>query len=218
MPNMQEKVAEKVKAGAERLAAHGASVEDVSIPEHLHALAAWNPIALEGLTAQMMIGNGMGFNWKGRYDVGLIDAHAAWRERADDLSATLKLTMMVGQWGLTHYRGRYYAKAQNLSVAIKAAYDAVFAKYDLLLMPTLPCVATKLPGRDAPLEEIITRAFEMTSATSPFDVTGHPAMSIPCGLVDGLPVGLMLIAQDYGESTIYQAASAFEAIGNWETF
>jgi amidase len=185
--NMQSGVADKVRAGAQKLAGEGAKISDVSLPEHLTAIAAWNPITLEGFTAQMMHGNGMGFNWKGQYDVGLLDAHAAWREKADDLSETLKICMLVGQ-------------------------------YDLLLMPTLPCVSTKLPEKDASLEEIITRAFEMTNATSPFDVTGHPAMSVPCGLSDGLPVGMMLVSRDYAESTIYQAAAAFEALGDWTKF
>jgi len=217
-PNMQEGVVAKVKAGAERFAKLGASVSEVSIPEHAHALAAWNPITLEGFLVQMMHGNGMGFNWKGLYDVGLLDAHAGWRSRADDLSQTLKLCMLVGQWGVSHYRGRYYAKSRNISIAAKAAYDAVFGSYDLLLMPTLPCVATPIPGKDAPLSEVVQRAFEMTATTSPFDVTGHPAMTVPCGLSDGLPVGLMLIARDYNEATIYQAASAFEADGDWKKF
>jgi amidase len=217
-PNLMPEVADKVRAGADRFAAMGAEVSEVSIPEHLTAVAAWNPITLEGFMAQMMHGNGMGFNWKGLYDVGLLDAHSSWRNKADDLSETLKLTMLVGQWGLSHYRGRYYAKSRNIAIAAKAAYDAMFAKYDLLLMPTLPCVSTPLPGKDAPLEEIVARAFEMTITTSPFDVTGHPAMTIPCGLSDGLPIGLMLIGKDYAEATIYQAASAFEADGDWKGF
>jgi amidase len=210
---MQTAVADAVMKGASRFEAMGAVVEEVSLPEHMIAAAIWNPVCLEGFTAQMMHGNGMGFNWKGQYDVGLIDAHAAWRNKADDLSETLKLCMLAGQWGLTHYRGRYYAKAQNIARTIKAAYDRTFASYDLLLMPTLPCVATKLPEKDAPLAEIIARAFEMVGATCQFDVTGHPAMSIPCGDVDGLPVGMMLVARDYNEQVIYQAASAYEADG-----
>ena len=101
---------------------------------------------------------------------------------------------------------------------LKAAYDAKLATYDLLLLPTLPCVASKLPEKGAPLAEIIARAFEMVASTAPFDVTGHPAMSIPCGLADGLPVGLMLVAKNYDEPTIYQAAAAFEAAGDWKEF
>jgi amidase len=215
---MQTGVADKVKAGAARLASLGASVEEVSIPEHAIGAAIWSPVALEGLMAQMMLGNGMGFNWKGLYDVSLLDWHANWRDKADDLSESLKISMFVGKWGLDHYRGRFYAKAQNLSRMLKAAYDAKLATYDLLLLPTLPCVASKLPEKGAPLAEIITRAFEMVASTAPFDVTGHPAMSIPCGLADGLPVGLMLVAKDYDEPTIYQAAAAFEAAGDWKEF
>jgi amidase len=218
VPGMQEAVAEKVKAGAARFEKLGAIVEEVSLPEHRQTAAVWNPIGLEGLTMQMMFGNGMGFNWKGAYDVGLMDAHSAWRDRADELSKTLKLSMIVGQWGLTHYRGRYYAKAQNLARRMKLAYEAAFESYDLLLCPTLPCVATKLPEKGAPLEEIVARAFEMVASTSPMDVTGHPSMSIPCGLLDGLPVGLMLTARDWNEATIYRAAAAFEADGDWKKF
>ncbi|PTW61358.1 amidase [Breoghania corrubedonensis] len=215
---MQTAVADKVREAAARFEKMGATVEEVSIPEHPLTAAVWGPIALEGLTAQMMHGNGMGFNWKGRYDVGLLDAHSAWKQRADDLSKTLKISMLVGQWGLDHYRGRFYAKCQNLASVMKAAYDARFAEYDVLLMPTLPCVATKLPEPDAPLEEIIARAFEMVGTTCQFDVTGHPAMSIPCGLSDDLPVGMMLVARDWNEATIYQAAAEFEAEGDWTTF
>ncbi|SKA39269.1 amidase [Enhydrobacter aerosaccus] len=218
VPGTQPDVADKVKAGAERFRSLGATVEEVSIPEHPLTAAIWGPIGLEGLTAQMMLGNGMGFNWKGYYDVGLIDAHSAWRERADDLSDTLKLSMLVGLYGLKHYRGRYYAKAQNIARVMKAAYDAAFASYDLLLSPTLPLKATPLPAPGASLTEYVSRAFEMIGTTSQFDVTGHPAMSIPCGLEDGLPIGLMLIAKDYDESMIYRAAAAFEASGDWKTF
>ena len=70
--------------------------------------------------------------------------------------------------------------------------------------------------QDAPLALILQRAFEMLENTAPFDVTGHPAMSIPCGMSDGLPIGCMLVARYYGEATIYQAASAFEAAGDWK--
>ncbi len=101
--------------------------------------------------AQMMHGNGMGFNWRGLYDVGLLDAHSAWRQKADDLSVTLKLCMLVGQWGLSHYRGRYYAKSHNIVLSIRKTFDELFAKYDLLLMPTVPCVASPLPARTPPL-------------------------------------------------------------------
>jgi amidase len=85
----------------------------------------------------------------------------------------------------------------------------------LLLMPTLPMKATPLPPPDAPRELYIQRAFEMVPNTAPFNASGHPAMSIPCGMSDGLPIGLMLIGKYYDESVIYRAAAAFEAAGDW---
>jgi amidase len=56
----------------------------------------------------------------------------------------------------------------------------------------------------------------MLPNTAPFDVTGHPAMNVPCGMSDGLPVGMMLISRHYNESTIYRAAAAFEQLDNWK--
>jgi amidase len=215
---MQDDVARRVREGAERLAALGAIVTEISIPEHFTAAAVWTPIGSEGLTMQMMIGNGMGFNWKGRYDVGLLDAHARWRDRAQELPATLKLAMLTGGWAIHQHNGRYYAKAQNLARRIKAAYDGALSSFDLLLMPTLPRVASPLPPPDAPLSEIIQRAAELNVNTCPFDVTGHPAMSIPCGLSNGLPVGMMLVGKSFDEATIYRAAAAFEGIGDWRQF
>ena len=61
----------------------------------------------------MMHGDGMGFNWKGLYDTALMARHARWREQADRLSPTLKLSMFVGEFYLRQYGGRFYAKAQN---------------------------------------------------------------------------------------------------------
>lgn len=216
--NSQEGVDAKVRAAGARFAELGAEVSEVSIPFHRIGKDIWAPIGNEGLQAQMMHGNGMGFNWKGQYNVGLMDAHASWRERANDLSDTLKISMLIGEYFTTKYRGRYYAKAQNIARRLAAAYDKALGEYDLLLMPTLPIVASKLPEREEGTEAYIMRAFEMIANTAPFDVTGHPAMSLPCGLSDGLPVGAMLIGKHWDESTIYAAAAAFEAAGDWKTF
>ena len=87
--------------------------------------------------------------------------------------------------------------------------------YDLLLMPTLPLKATPIPKPGAPRMETIQRAFEMLPNTAPINVTGHPSMSVPCGLSDGLPAGMMLTAKHFDESSIYRAASAFEKAGDW---
>ena len=106
-------------------------------------------------------------------------------------------------------------RPQNLSCKLRAAYDAALDEHDLLLMPTVPLKATPLPPANSPRELYIQRAFEMLANTAPFDATGHPAMSIPCGMSDGLPVGMMLIGKHYDETTIYRAAAAFEKAGDW---
>ncbi|MEO5760334.1 MAG: amidase [Mesorhizobium sp.] len=211
----EAEVDRKVRAAGDQLRKLGAQVEETSIPMHRDGQSIWTPIALEGLTDLMMHGNGFGTNWEGLYVTSLLDAHANWRARADDLSKTLKISMFVGEYMQTHYRGRFYAKAQNLSRLLRATYDAAFKTYDLLLMPTVPMTAPPLPPPDAPLALHIQRAFEMIPNTSAFDASGHPAMSVPCGMVGGLPVGMMLVGRFYEESTIYRAAHAFEQSGDW---
>ena len=214
-PVSETDVDAKVRAGAETFRRLGATVDEVSIPAHLQGPAIWTPIALEGLTNQMMHGNGMGTGWEGMYTTSLLDFHAHWRSRADELSDTLKISMFVGQYYLKHHRGHYYAKAQNLARQLREEYDRALGAYDLLLMPTLPMKATPLPPRDAPLALYCQRAFEMLPNTAPFDVTGHPAMSVPCGMSDGLPVGMMLVGGKWKEAVIYRAAAAFEQAGDW---
>jgi len=214
-PSSEADVDALVRKGAATFRQLGAQVDEVSIPLHLAGAAIWTPIAVEGATWQMLNGNGFGFNWKGLYVTSLIDAHSAWRQRADEFSDTLKTTILFGQYALNKYRGHYYAKSQNLGRVLRAAYDAVLKDYDLLLMPTLPLKATPIPKPGAPRMEIIQRAFEMLPNTAPIDVTGHPSMSVPCGLSDGLPAGMMLTAKHFDEVAIYRAASAFEKAGDW---
>ena len=217
LPNSEADVDAMVKKGAAIFRDLGAQVDEVSIPMHLAGLAIWTPIAVEGATVQMMNGNAYGFNTKGLYVTSLIDAHSAWRQRADEFSDTLKTTILFGQYALNKYRGHYYAKAQNLARTLTAAYDAVLKNYDVLLMPTLPLKATPIPKPGAPRMEIIQRAFEMLPNTAPIDVTGHPSMSVPCGMSDGLPAGMMLTAKHFDEVSIYRAASAFEKAGDWKS-
>ena len=85
-------------------------------------------------------------------------------------------------------------------------------------MPTTPMKATPIPPQDAPLALYCQRGFEMLPNTAPFDVSGNPAMNVPCGLSAGLPVGMQLVAAHYNESTIYRVAHAFEQLGDWRNF
>ena len=203
------------RKAAEIFAKMGATVDEVSIPWHALGPAIWVPIGVEGLTQTMMWGDGYGVSRQDLYVTSLMDFHHRWRERADEMSETTKLMTVLGTHMRNTYGGRYYGKAMNLSRQLKAAYDAVLADYDLLLMPTVPMKATPLPGPGASRAEYVQRALEMIVNTCPFDITHHPAMAVPCGLRDGLPISMMLIGKAYDEPTIYRAAYAFEQAEDW---
>lgn len=212
----EEDVDDLVRESAGVFEELGAEVTEVSVPMHRDGLHIWNGIAIEGATELMVRGNSMGTNWKGHYSTSLLDAYARGRTtRADDLSETVKLTMLAGQYLRESYHGRYYAIAQNLGRKLAAAYDEALSQVDLLVMPTLPMKATPLPGADASIEEVVARGLEMINNTAPFDVSGHPAMTVPCGLSGGLPVGMMLVGRKWDETTVLRAAHAFEQTGTY---
>ncbi|MEM7251801.1 MAG: amidase [Pseudomonadota bacterium] len=205
------------RAAAEIFQSMGAKVEEVSIPMHLLGPAIWVPIGVEGLTQTMMWGDGYGCSRQDLYVTSLMDFHHRWRERADQLSETTKLMTMLGTYIRKQYGLRYYGKGVNLSRRLATAYDKVLSECDLLLMPTLPLKSTPLPGADASREEYVKRALEMLANTAPFDITHHPAMSIPCGINDERPIGMMLVGKHFDEPTIYKAAYAFEQATDWMT-
>ena len=215
-PNSEPDVDEKVRNAAELLKRLGAKVEPISVPMHLNSVAIWTPIGVEGTVDFMMQGNGFGTNWKGLYVTSLLRAYASWRYRADELSESLKYVILLGQYMLDQYGGYHYAKAQNLSRRLRAAYDKALSEVDLLLMPTLPLKATPIPPTDAPRLLVVQRAHEMFANTAAFNVTGHPTLTVPCALGDGLPVGLMLVGRHYDEATVYKAARAFEQAEDWK--
>lgn len=214
-PESEADVDQKVRAAAEQFRQLGAEVEEISIPEHIDGPDYWTAITVEGLQDLMMHGNTAGTNYRGLFLPSMIDHFSTWRNRADELSASLKTCMFLGEYFQTRYRGRFYGKAQNLMRKLAARYVAAFRKYDLILLPTLPMKAQEIPPPDAPLELFVQRAFEMVGNTCPFNASGFPAMNVPCGMSEGLPIGLMLVANNYDEMTIYRAASAFEGLGDW---
>ncbi len=215
-PNSESDVDQKVMQAIERFRELGARVEDVSIPEHHTAMDAWTAITLEGLQDGMMWGNSTGTNYRGLFLPSMTDHMAQWKGRADELSHSLKACMFVGEHFQRQYRGRFYGKAQNIMRRCNERYLAALKQYDLLLMPTLPIKPQEHPPVDCSLSLYVQRAFEMVPNTAPFN-GGLPAMSIPCGFSEGLPIGLQLVGPNYGEMKIYQAAHAFEQSGDWRT-
>ena len=208
----QPGVDDTVRAAIDTLAAAGAVVSPVSIPWHRDAMHVWTVIATDGVVTQMIDGNGFGMNWPGRYDPELIAHYARGRrEHADDLPETVKATMFAGRHAIDLHHGRYYAMARNLALELTAAYDAALAGLDVLVLPTLPIVASTIPPAGVAREESIARSTEMIVNTAPFDVTGHPATSVPAGLADGLPAGMMIVGRHFEDATCLRVAHAFEA-------
>ena len=115
----------------------GAGWKRFSIPWHLGTgFTSGEPSRWKGATMLMIAGNSMGTNWKGHYTTGLQDIFAhGWQSRADDLSETTKLVVLMGQYMQDRYHGHYYSKAQNLARMLTAAYDQALSEYDLLVMP-----------------------------------------------------------------------------------
>jgi len=217
-PNSEPDVDAHVRDAAQRFAKLGATVAEVSVPMHGFGFAVWAGIRGDAACITLLEMNGAGIAHEGLYVTSLIDATMAWRGRADEFADTLKIASMFSKYTLDRYGGRYYAKAQNLRRRLRAAYDAALAAHDLLLLPTVPMKATPIPPKGAPPQEITRRSWEPTRNTCPFNVTGHPAISLPCGIDDGRPIGLMLVGRHYDEATIYRAAAAFERSGDWTTF
>ena len=205
-----------VRAAARRFESLGASVTEVSIPMHSTGLAIWGAIGVAGMYHTMFKGYGFGQGSTGVYPTSLIDTLAAATDRTHEFPRTIRFGLLLGCYADRNYGGHFHAKAQNQRRTLRLAYDAVLADHDLLLMPTTPMKTSKIPAPDASFTEVMRHCWEPITNTCPFDVTGHPAISVPCGLADQRPVGLQLIGKHFDESSVYRAAHAFEQSGDWE--
>lgn len=199
-----------VRDAAETLARAGASVEEVSVPMHRDGLAIWNAIAIEGATDLMVRGDGFGTNHDGHYSTDLVDFYGrARRARAHDYSDTVKLTVLVGEYLSSRYNHHYYAKAQNLGRELRARYAEALARVDVLLLPTTAMKAFERPVGPT-IEQTAAAALGNLHNTAPFDVTGNPALSVPCGMSDGRPIGAMLVGRHFEEAAVLRAGQVYE--------
>jgi amidase len=192
----------------------GAVVTDVSIP-------LWTDSTSIGLGALglglygMAISYGIGFSHLGRVDPSMTAAWASQtRQQAADLPEMLKSTLLTTEHILSCYQGVPIAKSQNLRLEMRRQTAAALAGVDLMMTPTIPTVAYELLDRRAQPGEMAERmqmSMGATTNTMPFDLTGNPALSLPCGTGEhDLPVGLQLIGPHFGEELVYRAAFAFE--------
>lgn len=206
-------VDDTVRAAAQRLTEAGMEVGEVEVPWHRHAMHVWNVIATDGATVQMIDGEGYGHNWDGLYDPELIAYYGRQRRQvADRWSPTVTAVALAGRWSMETLQTRHYAMARNLALEVRRHYDRALESFDVLVMPTLPITATPLVQPSDSLEVSVGRALEMIVNTAPFDVSGHPATSVPAGLVNGLPAGLMIVGRRFDDATCLRVAHAFEQL------
>lgn len=178
-----------VEAAARMLERLGVRVKDIRLPRIHHA----GPATFAIITAESMA-----------YHEPYL------RTRASEYGADVRARLLTGQFVLA----TQYLKAQRARQVLRAEVDAVLASVDALLLPTTPIPAPRIDEREATVDGVRedVRAW-LTRCTRPINLTGHPALSLPCGLTsEGLPVGLQLVGRHFDEATLLRLGRAYEAV------
>ena len=202
-PGVEARVREAVAA----LQAAGATVEDVSLPHTDYGLATYYIVAPAEASANLARYDGIRFGLQHR-DGDVLANYLA--TRGAGFGDEVKRRVMLGTYALSAgYYDAYYLKAQKVRTLIKGDFDALWAQgFDALVAPTSPTVAFPFGARMAdPVAMYLSDA-----CTLPVNMAGLPGVSIPCGLSDGLPVGLQLIGAPWSEAELLGLARGYEAI------
>ena len=205
-------VAARVHQAAEALAAAGARVEEVSVPEVTLGLSAYYLIAPGEASSNLARYDGVRYGHRTEQPVSdIYDLFS--KSRAEGFGPEVRLRIMLGTYTLSAgYYDAYYLKALKVRTLIKGDFDRAFEKYDVLLSPTSPTTAFQIGEKaDDPL------AMKLADiCTIPVNLAGLPGMSIPCGFVEGLPVGMQIIGKPFGEAEMLRVAYAYEQATGWE--
>ncbi len=200
-----------VRQAAQKWAELGATVTEISVPEHRWGLDVMIVIGTEGGWRTMFAQEGAVMGWRGFYPTSLMEAFATGRRKhGDAIYPSAKILALMGQHLHQRYHGQHYAKAQNAGRVLRRAYDRALSEFDLLVMPTIPFLPPPLSPTPLPIEDKIRRANEPLFNTAPFNITGHPALSLNAGFARGLPVGLMMVGRHWQEKPLLEAAHALE--------
>ncbi|GBR75935.1 aspartyl/glutamyl-tRNA amidotransferase subunit A [Candidatus Termititenax persephonae] len=198
-------VRQAVETAADNLRTQGAVIETVSLPTFQHALAAYYLVATSEASANLARFDGVRFGYRQQSAKNVLELFK--QSRAAGFGAEVKRRIMLGTYALSAgYYDAYYLKAQKIRTLIKQDYCRAFAQYDALISPTAPTAAFKFGEKvGSPLSMYLSDI-----ATIPVNLAGLPGISVPCGLADGLPVGLQLVAAEFEEQKLLQIAAAVE--------
>lgn len=197
----------------------GATIEEVSLPDHLHGPAIWT-IQQRIAGTQTLLGQNTGR--RGLYTSEMEHARLPWTDDGFQRAfPSTKNVIINGLYLMSRFPG-LYGKTANIGRQLSDKYQALFAKYDVLVMPTTPILAPKNGKRGLPLESL-KPSMGLTINTAIFNVTGHPAISIPIGFASApedanvmLPVGMQVVGGLWQEEKILRVAHAWESHFDWK--
>ena len=203
---MEPGVEARVREAVAVLEAAGATVEEVSLPHTDYGLAAYYIVAPAEASANLARYDGVRFGHSVRGGDDYLANYLA--TRGGGFGAEVKRRVMLGTYALSAgYYDAFYLKALKVRTLIKRDFDVLFeAGFDALVAPTSPSVAFRFGDRMAdPVQMYLSDA-----CTLPANMAGLPGISVPCGLSEGLPVGLQLIGAPWSEAALFRAARAYE--------
>ncbi len=212
LPDGEKDVDALVLDAAHRFERAGATVSTVSVKEH--TTLAMDCLNLVSAAMSPMARDSMGLGWKGRHPMDMAEFYVKHRqERAALFPPEVKLWLVLERMLDRASNGLYYGRAQNAALAVRAAYDHALEQVDVLVMPTVAARPPKLPPANVSFAESIKLSDGAALNTPQFDLTGHPALNVPCGKLDGLPIGMMIVGRMGDEATVLRAGYAFEQLG-----
>jgi len=190
----------------------GGICKPISLPHTEYALPAYYIIAPAEASANLARFDGVRYGYRCADPVDLLDLYE--RTRGEGFGPEVKRRVMIGTYALSAgYYDAYYGRAQRVRTMVRRDFDRAFATVDLIASPTSPTAAFKAGSRTGdPLAMYMSDI-----CTIPVNLAGLPAISIPCGLVGGLPVGFQLIGPAFSENRILEAAHALESAIGFET-
>ncbi|EFU38511.1 aspartyl/glutamyl-tRNA amidotransferase subunit A [Paenibacillus vortex V453] len=198
-------VKETVLNALKALEALGATWDEVSLPHTDYAVATYYLLASSEASSNLARFDGVRYGVRSDNAGSLIDLYH--ESRSQGFGDEVKRRIMLGTYALSSgYYDAYYLKAQKARTLIKQDFDKVFEQYDVIIGPTAPTTAFKLGTQvDDPLTMYLNDIL-----TIPVSLAGVPAVSVPCGFADGLPVGMQIIGKAFDESTVLRVAHAYE--------
>ena len=200
-----ERVVETVEAAIADLEDQGAETTEISLPSVEHAVQAYYVIAMAEASSNLARFDGVRYGNRAESDGNWNESFAETRE--EGFGAEVKRRILLGTYALSAgYHDKYYEKAQDARAWVRQDFEAAFADVDVIASPTMPVLPFELgESLDDPL-----RMYLADANTTPVNLANLPAISVPAGEAEGLPVGLQLVGPKFGEERVIRAASAVE--------